>query len=94
MYESWNNIVDKANEFYDYDEEKIEALEIPYTNIIAPNKIDIYSSYCVIDDTYYTFLFIPSNGYPSGIAPAWLTGLINYGEGIDIDIFLKKRKYK
>ena len=90
MYESWNNIVDKANEFYDYDEEKIEALEIPYTNIIAPNKIDIYSSYCVIDDTYYTFLFIPSNGYPSGIAPAWLTGLINYGEGIDIDIFLKR----
>lgn len=30
MYESWNNIVDKANEFYDFDEEKIEALEIPY----------------------------------------------------------------
>ena len=91
MYDTWNEIVDKASEYYDYDEEKIESLEIPYTNIISPKEIKMFSSYCVIDGVYYAFLFIPSTGYPGGIAPAWLSGLINSGEGIDVDIFINRQ---
>lgn len=90
LYDEWNSLVDAANEYYDYDEEKLDSLEVPYTNLVAPNKIQIFSNYCKIEDTYYTFLFIPSDQYPSCINPAWLAGLINSGEGIDVDIFLRR----
>lgn len=90
LYQEWNNIVDRINEYYDYDEEKIDKAEIPYSNLIAPSEIKIFSSYCVIDGIYYTFLFIPSESYPTYISPAWLSGIINSDEGVDIDIFLRK----
>lgn len=90
LYQEWNNIVDRINEYYDFDEEKLDKVEIPYSNLIAPSEIKILSSYCVIDGVYYTFLFVPSEAYPTFISPAWLSGLINSDEGVDVDIFLKK----
>ena len=90
LYKSWNELVDKAAEYYNNDEEKLDNLEIPFDNLIAPSEIKVFSSYCRIDGTYYTFMFIPSEEYPSDISPAWLAGLINSGEGIDLDIFLRK----
>lgn len=90
LYKNWNALVDKAQEYYNYDEEKIEQMQIPYANLIAPEEIKMFSNYCIIDGEYYTFLFIPSDSYPPYVAPAWLSGLINSGEGIDVDLFIKK----
>ena len=35
-------------------------------------------------------LFIKGNGYPSAVRAGWMSALINAGEGIDVDIHLRK----
>lgn len=90
LYKKLNDMVDKANAYYDYDEEKVENLETPYDNLISPDEIRLFSDYCVVDGTYYTFLLIHSDAYPTYVEPAWMSGLINYGEGIDLDLFIRR----
>ena len=44
----------------------------------------------LVDDMYYGYLFITSDGYPT-IAPiGWMNLFINQGIGVDVDIFLTK----
>lgn len=49
------------------------------------------ANYVVADGVYYTFLFVPSDGYPTGIPAGWASILVNSCEGIDVDIFLRKQ---
>lgn len=90
MYQKWDEIVDDANEFFDFDEEKIEKEKTPFSTIIAPDKIEIFDTYVVIDGVYHCFLYIPSDQYPLHIVPSWLSPLINVCEGVDVDIFASK----
>ena len=65
--------------------------EIPITDFIAPRGIDLTkSSYVVMDGLYYTFLYIKADGFPSRVRAAWMSMLINAGEGIDVDVHLKR----
>jgi len=65
--------------------------EIPITDFIAPRGIDLTkSSYVIMDGLYYTFLYIKADGYPSTVRAAWMSMLINAGEGIDVDVHLKR----
>lgn len=77
-----------------YDEhygEKATKL-IPVTEYFSPRKVNFRNAnYVVADGVYYTFLFIPSDGYPTGIPAGWSSILVNSCEGIDIDIFLRKQ---
>ena len=70
----------------------IEAVpEIPIVNFVAPRGIDFsHSGYVVMDGMYYCFLFIRRNGYPGVVRAGWMTALINAGEGVDVDIHLKR----
>jgi hypothetical protein len=43
-----------------------------------------------MDGMYYTFLYIRKNGYPGAVRAGWMSSLINAGEGIDIDVFLRR----
>ncbi len=64
---------------------------IPVSAFIAPRGIDFtHSRYVVMDGTYYSVLFIKGNGYPSAVRAGWMSALINAGEGIDVDIHLRK----
>ena len=64
---------------------------IKMANFIAPRGLDLtHHNYVVIDGTYYTFMFIRKNGYPTMVRGGWMSSLINAGEGIDIDLFLKR----
>lgn len=66
-------------------------VEISATDFFAPAWIDFtHPNYIVVDNKYYTFAYIPSNGYCDAAYAGWLATFINMGEGIDIDIFLKK----
>ena len=85
-----NNVLD----YYGNDEEALETLDKYYNNLCAPQQIQFFKEYCVVDNTYYTFLYIPSSAYPMYVAPSWLTGLINFDEGVDIDIFVEKKNSK
>ena len=43
-----------------------------------------------MDGLYYSFLYIKGNGYPNKVRAGWMSSLINAGEGIDVDVFLKR----
>jgi len=61
------------------------------TNFIAPRGVDFtHRNYIVMDGTYYTFLYIRKNGFPTTVRGGWMSSLINAGEGIDVDVFLKR----
>lgn len=43
-----------------------------------------------MDGLYYTFLYIKGDGYPSRVRAGWMSALINAGEGVDIDVHLRR----
>ena len=64
---------------------------IRISHFIAPRGLDLtHHNYVIMDGLYYSFLYIKGNGYPSKVRAGWLSALINAGEGIDIDVFLKR----
>ena len=65
--------------------------DIPLLDFIAPRGIDFTkSSYIVLDGLYYSFLYVKANGYPSTVRAGWMSLLINAGEGIDVDVHLRR----
>ena len=65
--------------------------EIPILDFISPRGIDFTkSSYVIMDGLYYSFLYIKGTGYPSTVRAGWMSLLINAGEGIDVDVHLRK----
>lgn len=64
---------------------------IRISHFIAPRGIDLtHHNYVIMDGLYYSFLYIKGNGYPSKVRAGWMSALINAGEGVDIDVFLKR----
>ena len=64
---------------------------IRMAHFIAPRGIDLtHRNYIIMDELYYSFLFIKGNGYPNKVRAGWMSSLINAGEGIDVDVFLKR----
>ena len=64
---------------------------IRMAHFIAPRGIDLtYRNYIIMDGLYYSFLYIKGNGYPNKVRAGWMSSLINAGEGIDVDVFLKR----
>lgn len=65
--------------------------ELSLIDNAAPDTIDFsHAKYVVIDGVYYAYLLIPSHGYKTLVSSAWLSPLVNAGEGIDIDVFYEK----
>ena len=64
---------------------------IRMAHFIAPRGIDLmHRNYIIMDGLYYSFLYIKGNGYPNKVRAGWMSSLINAGEGIDIDVFLRR----
>lgn len=64
---------------------------IRMAHFIAPRGIDLtHRNYIIMDGLYYSFLYIKGNGYPNKVHAGWMSSLINAGEGIDIDVFLRR----
>ena len=65
--------------------------KINMTNFLAPRGIDLtHFNYTVMDGLYYAFLYIKADGYPSMVRAGWMSALINAGEGIDVDVHLRR----
>lgn len=84
----------EARRISDNDEELLEKFNVPISKLVSPEKIEFTSEYCIVDGTYYAFLYIPSKEYPPRVPYAWLTGIICGAEGIDVDIFVEKKDTK
>lgn len=64
---------------------------IPMVHFLSPRGIDLtHYNYVVMDGLYYSFLYIKGNGYPGTVRAGWMSTLINAGEGIDIDVHLRR----
>ena len=68
--------------------------EIPHirmAHFLSPRGIDLtHHNYVIMDGLYYSFLFIKGDGYPSRVRAGWMSALINAGEGVDIDVHLRR----
>ena len=68
--------------------------QIPHirmAHFLSPRGIDLtHYNYVVMDGLYYSFLYIKGNGYPGMVRAGWMSALINAGEGIDIDVHLRR----
>ena len=64
---------------------------IKITNFLAPRGINLkHNNYIIMDGLYYSFLYIKGDGYPSMVRAGWMSSLINAGEGIDVDVHLRR----
>lgn len=64
---------------------------IRMAHFIAPRGIDLtHRNYIIMDGLYYSFLYIKGNGYPNKVRAGWMSSLINAGEGIVVDVFLRR----
>lgn len=60
-------------------------------NFIAPRGIDFsHYNFVVMDGMYYSVMYIRRNGFPHSVRGGWMSSLINAGEGIDVDVFLRR----
>lgn len=74
-----------------YDPDHIP--DIPVVDFIAPNHVSLYNrDYIFIDDTYYSFIMVASDGYLTQVPAGWLEPIIDCGEDIDVDVFARKEK--
>lgn len=64
---------------------------IRIANLLAPRGIDLmHYNYIVMDGLYYSFLYIRAGGYPSRVRAGWMSSLVNAGEGVDVDVHLRR----
>ena len=64
---------------------------IRMAHFLAPRGIDLsHYNYIIMDGLYYSFLYIKADGYPSRVRAGWMSSLINAGEGIDVDVHLRR----
>ena len=65
--------------------------KIRFLNYISPRGIDFtHNNYFVMDGLYYTVLALRSNGFNAKVRGGWISRFVNAGEGIDVDIHVKK----
>lgn len=68
-----------------------EVPDIPVTNFIAPRHINLsHKDWIYIDGTFYAFYIISGKSYPTTVYATWLDDLINFGAGVDVDIFSER----
>lgn len=64
---------------------------IRHANFIAPRGIDFsHYNFVVMDGMYYSVMHIRRNGFPHAVRGGWMSSLINAGEGVDIDVHLRR----
>ena len=90
LIEPFENRVQEINSRY-LEKMKDQYFYIPIQDYIAPSRISYDSNrYLVINNTYYSFLYIPSDGYNPVAYTGWLNKFVTSYPGVDVDIFLKR----
>ena len=65
--------------------------KIQTVNFVAPRGLDLtHPGYLIMDGIYYTYLYIRKNGFPQQVRGGWMSSLINAGEGVDVDLHLRR----
>lgn len=73
------------------DEDRLGILTVQ--DVLTPTESDLtHKEYIIVDGTYYAYLYISGYGYPTQAGLAWLSPLVELGDGISISYFLNKRR--
>lgn len=74
-----------------YEKFKSPNYFIPPTDYLAPKRISFANSkYVIINNLFYSYLYIPSNGYLQTVSTGWLNLFINTYNGVDTQVFLHR----
>lgn len=74
------------------DEEDKEGMTT-MQDILAPTECDLTGKeYIVIDGVLHAYLYVSGYGYPTEMGPAWLSPLVELGDGISLSFFLNKKR--
>lgn len=66
---------------------------VPPLDYIAPKNMSYLDpKYVKVGDTYYSFLYFTSNGFPRYAWAGWLNNFINSYVGVDVDIYLQRKE--
>ena len=62
-------------------------------DVLAPTECDLtHKGYILIDGVFHTYLYIAGYGYPTETDPAWLSPLVELGDGISFSFFLDRKR--
>lgn len=65
--------------------------EISPVDYVAPRGLDLtHPDFYICDGMYQSIKYITKDGYPSAVSGGWMSTLIEAGDGVDIDIILRK----
>ena len=74
-----------------YEKFKSPNYFIPPTDYLAPRRISFANSkYVIVNNLFYSYLYIPSNGYLQTVSTGWLNLFINTYNGVDTHVFLHR----
>jgi len=77
--------------YYDYASDK-DNIYIKPTEYLAPKQIYFNDkNYVLCDGRYYYYLYVAQDGYPSYVFPGWLDKFVDSFEGVDVDIYFRKK---
>ncbi len=90
---SHDSLEDRVKDVVERKVEEGDNLDEISPNVFySPEMIDFtHMDYIIIDGTFVTYMYIPSDGYKSHVVAGWMSLLVNAGEGIDVDFFVTKQ---
>lgn len=90
---SHDSLEDRVKNVIEKKVEEGDGLDEISPNVFySPEVIDFtHMDYLIIDGTFVTYMYIPSDGYKSHVVAGWMSLLVNAGEGIDVDFFVTKQ---
>lgn len=66
---------------------------ITVQDLLAPDECDLtQKEYIIMDGVYHSYLYVSGYGYPTEVGLAWLSPLIQVGDGISVSFFLEKKR--
>ena len=78
-----------AEELEDGDMDGVTTVQ----DVLAPTECDLMNNgYILIDGVFHAYLYIAGYGYPTEMGPAWLSPLVELGDGISLSFFLDRKR--
>lgn len=85
----YGNPAMQENELDEFDKVGMVTVQ----DLLAPDECDLtQKEYIIVDGIYHAYLYVSGYGYPTEVELAWLSPLIELGNGISVSFFLDKKR--
>lgn len=91
-FEDYKRYVDQEINKYNQSHSTETPIQPSIVDYIAPESISfVKGKATIVNNLFYEYLFLDSDGYNIVVNSGWLDMLVNAGPGIDVDVFARKR---